>query len=222
VLGRTGLTVSAGVGTGKMIAKILSDEAKPNGLRFVAPGDEAAFLAPLSVGRLWGVGPKTQRRLAARGIERVGDIATLRDDQARALFGSWGSELLQLARGIDHRRVESERDTKSISTEETFEHDVRDESVLIGVLREQANELASKLEKEGLSARTIGIKIRRADFSTTGRQTNLSEPTMDADQIYAASVHCLRRADVRDVPVRLLGTRAATLESGGPAQTSLF
>jgi len=216
------LTVSAGVASGMMVAKILSDNAKPNGLETLAPGHEAEFLAPLPVGRLWGVGPKTQARLQERGITTIGDVAALSDERVRAIFGSWGTELRDLARGIDRRTVEPERETKSISTEETFEYDVRDEKQLREVLRAQALELAQTLEREGLSACTIGIKIKRADFRIIVRQTNLVEPTMDARQIFVSAVHCLRRAELGRTPVRLLGTRVASLVQGEPKQQTLF
>jgi DNA polymerase-4 len=216
------LTVSAGVASGMMVAKILSDSCKPDGLEMLPPGREAEFLAPLPVGRLWGVGPKTQTRLQERGITTIGDVAALSDERVRAIFGSWGMELRDLARGIDRRRVEPERETKSISTEETFECDVRDEKQLREVLREQAIELAQSLEREGLSACTIGIKIKRADFRIIVRQTNLAEPTMDARQIFVSAVHCLRRAELGRTPVRLLGTRVASLVHGEPKQQTLF
>lgn len=222
IFDEVGLTVSAGVASGMMVAKILSDSCKPNGLQTLAPGREAEFLAPLPVGRLWGVGPKTQMRLQERGITTIGDVAALSDERVRAIFGSWGMELRDLARGVDRRKVEPERETKSISTEETFEYDVRDEKQLRELLREQALELAQKLEKEGLSACTIGIKIKRADFRIIVRQTNLAEPTMDARQIFVSALHCLRRAEVERAPVRLLGTRVASLVPGEPKQQSLF
>jgi DNA polymerase-4 len=217
-----GLTVSAGVATGKMIAKILSDSCKPNGLQAVPPGEEASFLAPMPVGRLWGVGPKTQQKLIQYGITTIGDVAVLTDERVKAIFGSWGVELRELARGIDPRPVEPERETKSISTEETFEYDVRDERRLRQLLKEQALELAGKLQHEGLSACTIGIKIKRADFRIIVRQTNLIEPTADARRIFVAAAHCLRRADVHDTPVRLLGTRVASLTADESKQQSLF
>jgi DNA polymerase-4 len=216
------LTVSAGVATGKMVAKILSDSCKPNGLQALPPGAEAAFLAPLPVGRLWGIGPKTQARLAGRGITTIGDVAVLSDENARATFGSWGIEVRDLARGIDKRPVEPDRETKSISTEETFEYDVRDYRRLRDILREQAIELAQKLEREGLSACTIGVKIKRADFKIVARQTNLVEPTAEARRIFVAAVHCLRRAQLGDAAVRLLGTRVASLVPGEPKQQTLF
>jgi DNA polymerase IV len=216
------LTVSAGVASGKMVAKILSDSCKPDGLQALPPGEEAAFLAPMPVGRLWGVGPKTQARLVELGITTIGDVAALTDDRAKAIFGSWGLELRELARGIDTRPVEPDRETKSISTEETFEYDVRDERRLREILKEQAGELAQTLEREGLSAYTIGIKIRRSDFKTIVRQANLAEPTADARRIFVTAAYCLRRAEVHNTPVRLLGTRVASLVTGEPKQQSLF
>jgi DNA polymerase-4 len=222
VLAVTQLTVSGGVATGKMIAKIASDACKPNGLMAVAPGEEAAFLAPMPVGRLWGIGPKTQKRLSGLGIETIGDLAALDDGALRELFGSWGVELRDLARGVDIRTVEPERETKSISSEETFEYDVRDEAELIATIKTQAIEIAAKLQRENLSAQTVGVKLKRTDFTTFGRQTQLTEPTRDARRIFRAAVYCLRRAKLEGAPVRLLGTRVASLTEGEPLQPSLF
>jgi DNA polymerase IV len=222
VAAQTGLTVSAGVATGKMIAKIASDSCKPNGLLVVPPGDESTFLAPLPAGRLWGIGPKTQSRLTAFGITTIGELAGLDDARLSELFGSWGTSIRDLARGIDSRTVDPSRETKSISTEETFEYDVREERELINVLREQARELAEKLEREHAVAQTIGVKIKRADFRIVGRQAHLTEPTRDPRRIFRAAVYCLRRAELHDAPVRLLGTRVASLIEGEARQTSLF
>jgi DNA polymerase-4 len=222
VLARTGLTVSAGVASGKMIAKIASDSCKPDGLLVVAPGDEAAFLAPLPVGRLWGIGPKMQTRLSVFGIATIGELAALDDARMRELFGSWWQGVRDLSHGVDHRPVEAERETKSISTEETFEYDVRDERQLIGVLRAQALELAEALERAHTVCATVGVKIRRADFTIVGRQAHLTEPTRDARRIFRTAVHCLRRADLQGTPVRLLGTRVASLIEGDALQASLF
>lgn len=222
VFASTQLSVSAGVASGKMVAKIASDACKPDGLRGVRPGEEADFLAPLPVGRLWGIGPKTQARLADAGITTIGAIAALDDAALRATFGSWSVEVRDLARGIDRRCVEPERETKSISAEETFEYDVRDEARLVALLREQARDLAESLAREGCSAQTVGVKIKRANFEVLGRQTHLTEPTRDAGRIFRAAVHCLRRADLRGAPVRLLGLRVASLVPGAPRQAGLF
>jgi DNA polymerase IV len=219
---QTALTVSAGVATGKLVAKIASDTCKPDGLLAVPPGDEATFLAPLPARSLWGVGPKTAARLETFGITTIGQIAALDDTQARTIFGSWGPHVRELARGIDTRTVEPERETKSISSETTFEYDVRDERKLIEVLREMAVELAEKLEREECSASTVGIKIKRADFRVFGRQTHLAEPTRDARLIYRAALHCLQRAHLAGTPIRLLGLRVASITLGGAKQISLF
>ncbi len=218
----TQLTVSAGVASGKMIAKIASDTCKPNGLLAVAPGEEAAFLSPQPVGRLWGIGPKMQTRLNVYGISTIGELAALDDARLRELFGSLWHEVRDLASGRDLRRVETDRETKSISTEETFEYDVRDENRLVELLREQARELAAKLSEDDCSARTVAVKIKRGDFSTVGRQTHLAEPTRDARRIFRAAVYCLRRATLDGAPVRLLGTRVASLVPGDAAQIGLF
>ncbi|MBV8117294.1 MAG: DNA polymerase IV [Candidatus Eremiobacteraeota bacterium] len=222
VLAATGLTVSAGVARGKMIAKIASDACKPDGLLAVAPGDEEAFLAPLPAARLWGIGPKTQRRLSAFGIETIADVAALDDARLHELFGTWGVQVRDLARGRDPRSVETQRETKSISTEETFEYDVADERELIAVLRAQSLELAENLVRENAAARTVGIKIKRADFSIVSRQTHLVEPTRAARTIFRAAVSCLHRARLEGAPVRLLGTRVASLVEGEPLQVGLF
>lgn len=217
-----GLTVSAGVAAGKMVAKIASDACKPNGLLAVEPGGEAEFLAPLPVGRLWGVGPKTQRRLGAFGIQSIGDVVTLEEAQLRELFGAWGARVRDLARGYDPRPVEPDRETKSISTEETFEYDVRDERELIALLRAQSLELAEKLARENSAARTVGVKVKLGDFTIVGRQTHLAEPTRAPRAIFRAAVVCLRRAQLDGRPVRLLGTRVASLVEGQPLQIGLF
>ncbi|MFY9719396.1 MAG: DNA polymerase IV [Candidatus Cybelea sp.] len=222
VFDATQLTVSAGVATGKMIAKIASDSCKPNGLLAVEPGGEAEFLAPLPVSRLWGIGPKTQARLSVFGITTIGELAALDDARLRELFGSWWHEMRDLAHGIDPRRVEPERETKSISTEETFEYDVRDEAQLVNMLREQAKELAEKLKLDDCSAQTIAVKVKRADFTIVGRQTHLMEPTRDARRIFRAAVYCLRRVGLDGAAVRLLGVRVASLAPGDASQISLF
>ncbi|MDQ2865900.1 MAG: DNA polymerase IV [Candidatus Eremiobacteraeota bacterium] len=218
----TGLTISGGVATGKSVAKIASDSCKPDGLLVIAPSEEAAFLSPMPVARLWGVGPKTAARLHTLGIHTIGDVASLDDSRAKEFFGSSGFEMRDLARGIDCRTVQADRETKSISTEETFEYDLCDERRLIDVLREQARELATKLEREGCAASTVGVKIKRADFRVFGRQTHLHEPTRDARRIFRAALHCLQRAELRGTPVRLLGVRVASLTAGTPRQISLF
>jgi DNA polymerase-4 len=218
----TGLTISVGVAAAKIVAKIASDDGKPDGLVCVEPGAEAEFLAQKPVGRLWGVGPKTEARLRAAGIERIGQLAALDDERSFALFGRYGREMRDLARGIDRRRVSDDDSVRSISSEETFEHDVTEVRALVTVVRTQAAELSERLRHRGLRAMTVGVKLKLADFSVHGRQTTLSEPTDDARIIAAAAAFCVRKAGVENARVRLVGTKVAALGAAGAKQISLF
>ncbi len=217
-----GLTVSAGVAAQKMVAKIASDAAKPDGCAGVEPGTEADYLAPLPVGRLWGVGPKTQARLAERGIATIGQIAALGDEDAFALFGRGGRSVRELARGHDPRTVSAERETRSVSSEATFEYDIADEAELRAAVRELAADVARRLLAQGLRGSTVGVKIKLANFTILGRQTSLAVPTDDAATIEAAALHCLQRAELDGARVRLLGVRVASITEEPARQISLF
>jgi DNA polymerase IV len=217
-----GLTASAGVARGKMVAKIASDLHKPDGLTVVAPGTEAEFLAPMPVGRLWGIGPKTQPRLETAGIRTIGDVALLDDARLYDLFGRSGSFFRDLARGIDDREVDGTRERKSISTEETFEYDVDEESRILALLRAQSDELGRDLQVRNLRGSTVGVKIKKADFTVTGRQTTLAVATNDPDAIYNAAVWCWNRTGCAGVPIRLLGTRIASLTEEPQRELRLF
>ena len=218
----TSLTISIGVGRTKIVAKVASDEGKPDGLVSVKPGTEAEYLAPKPVGLLWGVGPKTERRLKELGIELIGQVAEMPDDRLRTMFGKWGLELRDLARGIDRRAVVEDDSVRSISSEETFEHDVADVEALVPIVREQARELAERLRNRGLCAFTVGVKIKLADFSVTGKQTTLAQPTDDARIIGGAAAYCVRHAGVAGKGVRLVGVRVASLVTPPPKQMSIF
>lgn len=222
VRNEVGLTVSAGVASGKMVAKIASDACKPDGLAIVEPGSEAVYLAPLDAGKLWGIGPKSRARLIGAGISTIGQIAELDDARLFELFGRGGRELRELARGIDPRPVETGRETRSVSSETTFEYDIADEARLSEVVRELADDVAQRLRAQKLFSTTIGVKIKRGDFSITGRQTGLAEPTDDPATIADAAIHCLGRANLRGAPVRLIGVRAAGLTLEPQRQISLL
>ena len=222
VRAQTGLTLSAGVASGKMVAKIASDDGKPDGLLVVAPGSEAAYLAEKPVARLWGVGPKTERRLRELGIERVGQVGALSDGRAVELFGRGGPAFRDLALGIDTRPVVEDDEVRSISSEETFEYDERSVPALLQTVRAQAQELEERLRKRELRAFTVGVKIKLADFSVLGRQTTLAQPTDRAAVIYGAAAHCLRRAALNGRAVRLIGTRVASLVERPAEQIALF
>ena len=219
----TELTVSCGVATSKSVAKIASDQNKPDGLTVVVPGDEAVFLAPLPISDLWGVGPKTAERLHGAGVETIGDLAERPLPWLIDRFGSRGEWFWQLARGLDDREVSLERETKSISSETTFAEDVGSESRLSAVASEQAGSVAKRLVEHGFRARTVQVKLRLSDFTTFTRQRTLSSPTSDIAAIEQTALSLLREQLSPVRKFRLIGVGVSGLEQRRVAsQLSLF
>jgi DNA polymerase-4 len=209
----TSLTCSLGVAPCKVVCKVASDARKPAGLTVVVPGQEAAFLAPFDVRRLPGVGPKAEARLRPAGVETIGALATLTDEQLRALLpGSVGVALRDRARGIDPRGLELEAQRVSISSENTFERDIVDRAWLHGELRRQSAEVAAALQKRGEVARTVTTKLRYADFSIRSRSTSLDHGIDDPDEIGDLACRLLDRG-LRDRPgaLRLVGVGVSGL-----------
>ncbi len=214
-----GLTASVGVATTKLVAKVASDLRKPDGLVVVAPGEEAAFLAPLPIARLWGVGEKTRVALAEFGVRTIGDLAAIPPDALRRRFGEHGAQLAERSRGIDPSAVAEPQDAKSISHEHTFEVDTSDREVIERTLLGLSEGVAARLRAAGLRAGTVAVKVRDSEFSTHTRQRVLAEPTDLADPIWRTSVE-LARPLLHGVRVRLLGVAARNL--GAPSQLALF
>jgi DNA polymerase-4 len=208
-----GLTVSIGVATSKSVAKIASDLRKPDGLVVVPPGTERAFLAPLPVGRLWGVGPKVEDRLRQAGVHTIGDLATLERRWLERQFGKWGGLLHDLANGIDHRPVTPERAIKSVGRETTFPHDVSDPAVLHATLRRLAEQVAERLHRHGLRGRTVTLKLRSYDFRTLTRQTSLSLPTDRAEEIAAVAERLLATELAPGGRYRLVGVTVSGFQT---------
>ena len=221
VRNEVGLSASLGVATNKLVAKVASARDKPGGLTVVRPGEEAAFLAPLPVHVLWGVGPVTAQRLAEMGVATAGDLVRLPEGELRARFGRRGVELAHQARGIDERPVVTEYARKSLSQETTFVRDLRDAEALRRQLWQLSQAVGQQLKEEGLAARTVAIKLRYADFTTLTRQMRLAVPTDDERVIYRAAAVLLRRAWQRGRPVRLLGVAGRDL-SAPPGQLPLL
>lgn len=215
------LSASLGVASNKLVAKVASDQDKPGGLTVVRPGEEAAFLAPLPVRVLWGIGPVTAQKLAAMGIETVGALAGLDEAALVARFGQHGADMARMARGIDHRPLETEHEVKSISQECTFRRDLADPELLARYLWQQCQQVARRLEGAGMLAGTVAIKLRYADFETITRQMALDVPTADEKLLYRAALALLRRAWQADRPLRLLGVAARRL-SPPAGQLSLW
>jgi DNA polymerase-4 len=209
----TSLTCSLGVAPCKVVAKIGSDARKPGGLLVVVPGQEAAFLAPLDVRRLPGVGPKAEARLRAGGVETVGALAALGDDDLRRLLpGSVGKVLRDRANGIDPRGLELGGERISISVENTFERDLVERERLHDELRGMAREVAGHLQKKGQVARTVTTKLRYADFSIRSRSASLDVGIDDAEQIAELACRLLDRG-LHDRPgaLRLVGVGVSGL-----------
>jgi DNA polymerase-4 len=206
-----GLSASLGVATNKLVAKVASDQNKPGGLTVVWPGEEAAFLAPLPVRVLWGIGPVTAQRLASLQVTTVGELAQLSPAVLQAQFGRQGLEMANQARGQDARPVVTEREVKSISQERTFNRDLSAAEALEKQLREMSQRVARRLQRAELAAGTVAIKLRYADFSTLTRQMALDVPTDDGELIYQAALTLLRRTWQVGRPVRLLGVAARQL-----------
>ena len=176
----TGLTVSVGVSASKYVSKIASDLQKPDGLVVVPPGDEAGFLAPLAVGKLWGIGPKTAERLNSEGVDTIGDLASQSAEWFARNFGQRAESVRLRAVGQDNEPVHTERVTKSVSSETTFPDDIGDTEELHRVLDELAGGVAGSLERKGLQGRTVTVKMRLADFTTFSRQSTLPQPSNEA------------------------------------------
>jgi DNA polymerase-4 len=214
VRGATSLTCSLGVSTCKVVAKIASDQRKPGGLVVVLPGREAEFLAPFDVRRLPGVGPRSEARLHAAGIETIGSLAALTDRRLRELLpGTVGKLLRDRARGIDPRGLDTQAQRVSISQEETFARDIADVEQLRAELRPMADALAEHLRNAGETARTVTTKVRYPDFAIRSRSTTLPVGTDDADRIWELACTLLDRA-LADRPgaLRLVGVGLSGFE----------
>jgi DNA polymerase-4 len=219
ILDEVGLTASVGVATTKLVAKIASDLRKPDGLVVVAPGEEAAFLAPLPISRLWGVGDKTAAVLADYRVRTIGDLAALPPDVVRRRFGKHGSSLVERARGIDPDPIHEGDPARSVGHEHTFDVDTSDPEVIERTLLAMADGVAGRLRSAGVRASTIAVKIRDSSFRTITRQRTLAEPTDLTEPIYRAAVE-LARPEVRGIRVRLVGVTASNL--GEREQLGLF
>jgi DNA polymerase IV len=216
------LTVSVGVGPNRLVAKIASDFDKPDGLTVVKPSQVEAFLAPLPVRRLHGVGPATEQALAELGVVTVADLRRLEVEALTQRFGRWGEALHQYARGIDDRPVSVDRERKSVGTETTYARDIDDAATVEAELAKHAGEVAEYLQKRGLLARTVTIKVRYADFTTVTRGHTFGVPCCDAPTLAWHAVALMRRTDAAARPVRLLGVTASNLLEGAAQQLPLF
>ncbi len=208
-----GLTASIGMASNKFIAKVASDLQKPDGLTICEAGKEKEFLAPLPVSKLWGVGKKTEARLAQMGFHAIGEIAAASPDFLTKKFGKWGSLLWQLANGIDERPVDEWGPQKSISHEHTFEVDQDDVALLEHTLWSLADELSREMRDANFKGRTLTFKIRLEGFITNTRRRSLREHTNDATIIRDVAIELFRQFERDGKKVRLLGVGMSNLDN---------
>jgi DNA polymerase-4 len=210
ILAERGLTASIGIAANKLLAKLASDFKKPDGLTLITERDKVAFLRPLEVRSLHGVGKVTQEVLNKAGIETIGDLQDHPGD-LRALVGSFGLTLKRFAFGEDDRPLDSSDEIKSISSENTFLRDTDDRKILRTCLREQAEEISAKLKRRQIGAQTVQVKLRYSDFTTLTRQLSIEEPITEARDIYRLGCHILARERLVSRPLRLIGLGVSSL-----------
>jgi DNA polymerase-4 len=215
----TGLPCSIGVASNKLVAKIATDTGKarsegdtyPRAILVVPPGFEAQFLAPLPTKAMWGVGPKMEASLTEAGIRTIGEITEHTKVELECLFGKYGSELYDRARGIDERPISLEREAKSVSQETTFSKDTADLALLRQTMKDLSTQVGYRLRQEEVSARVIRLKIRWSDFSTHSRQVSLPQATDQDGVIYSTAEGLFKRIWEPGKPVRLLGVGGSDL-----------
>ncbi len=216
------LSCAVGVAPNKFVAKVASDQKKPGGIVVVQPGEEAAFLAPLPIERLWGVGPKTAERLRADGFSIVADVATVAASELAARYGALGQHLANLSRGIDDRPVDDEHERKTLGAERTLEQDIAGVAEVRRHLLPLIDEVAAGLRQAGLRAGGVRVKIKYADFHRVSKERPLPEPSLDARSLLEAIDHLLPKLEL-DRPIRLVGLAATHLvDERAPRQVSLF
>jgi DNA polymerase IV len=214
----TRLNCSIGIATSRLVAKISSDQAKPNGVLWIMPGLEAQFLAPLDVRKIPGVGKVTEKNLHDLGIRKIGDLARFDEAFLESRFGKWGLALAGKARGLDaggwfDGEVGADTDPKSISHEHTYGEDTADTDVLEATLARLSEMVGRRLRENGLHARTLQLKLRYKDFSTITRAHTLDRPTQIDTEIFEEIRALFRRNWKPDWQVRLLGVHAASFET---------
>ncbi|MBT2499769.1 DNA polymerase IV [Agromyces sp. ISL-38] len=216
VRAETGLTCSVGVAATKYVAKVASSRAKPDGMLVVPAADTVAFLHPLPVSALWGVGRVTEESLLRLGLRTVGDVATMPHDALqRAVGPALAARLERLANGIDPRDVHTTRVEKSIGHENTFGYDLTDPDDIRRELLRLADNVGVRLRKAGLVGRTVVLKLRYGDFRTVTRSRTLAEPTDVARRIYDEASDALAELIGDGQRIRLIGVRAEHLQVSG-------
>jgi DNA polymerase IV len=215
------ITVSIGLSCNKFLAKIASDLDKPRGFAVLGAGEAPAFLAPKPVSFIFGVGKVNAARLARDGFNRIADIQNVSEIEMMRRYGEEGRRLARLARGIDHRAVNAERETKSVSSETTFEHDIADFRALERILWEQTEEVSARLKEKALAGATVTLKLKTADFRIRTRAHSFDAATQLAGKIFTAARTLLER-EADGTKFRLLGVGLSALTAADQADPADF
>jgi DNA polymerase-4 len=217
-----GLPSSVGLAPSKMVAKVACETGKPRGFVIVRRGEESAFLANLPVGALPGIGPRSAQKLKASGFETLGQVAAAPVSSLTTVLGPWGALLQRRALGVDPSAVKPERETKSVSAEETFAQDVAEEGPLREELTRLGGRVADSLVRHGLLARTVTLKLRSSDFHTVTRSSSLERATAGGEAIVSEATRLLEANWTGGDPVRLIGVGVSNLRPVQvPGQLSL-
>ena len=219
---RTGITLSIGIGSNKTVAKIASDMQKPDGLVVVPPGEEASFLEPLPVRSLRGIGPKAEAILARAGIRTVGQLAHADDATVDRLLGSRARQFQVMAQGNDDLPVETERKLKSVGAETTFPSDLANGPELRQALQDMAAHVSRRLQRKGIKAGTIALKLRYADFRTISRQQSVPNALDQKEAIADVVSRLLDKVAKPEDQFRLLGIQGSSLVSQEESQLGLW
>ena len=218
-----GLVASVGIAANKFLAKLASDLDKPDGFVVITEENKQQILDPLPVSNIWGVGKVTKKALKSKGINTIGQLRKAPIETLRSIFGEQTPHMLRLAQGVDNREVESSREAKSISSEQTFATDITDKNILLNVLLNQVEDVAQRLRTNDLEARTITLKLRYDDFRTVTRSNTFDHPTNTTKTLWQeAEAIFLKWYKESAGALRLLGFGASGLQEAESGQHQLF
>ena len=218
-----GLVASVGIAANKFLAKLASDLDKPDGFVVITEENKQQILDPLPVSRIWGVGKVTEKALRSKGINTIKQLRESPMDILRGIFGDQTAHVLRLAQGVDNREVESNREAKSISSEQTFATDISDKDILLDVLLHQVEDVAQRLRLNELEAKTITLKLRYDDFRTVTRSSTFYQPTNTTRTLWQEAQEIFLKWHKKSAgPLRLLGLGVSGLHKSGSGQHQLF
>ena len=213
ILETLGLTISVGISTSKSTSKIASDINKPNGLTVVLPGTEKRFLAPLDVGKLWGIGPKTTARLKSQGINTIEDLSKFEIDKLSVLFGNQAQQMIKLANGEDNRLITSLPKRKSFSSEVTLPKDISDIDQIIDIIIRLSEQVSANLSKDYIFGNTIKLKLRFHDFKTITRQSSSESPINASEDISGIAINLAKPEIVGNRKIRMIGVGVSNIKT---------